>query len=227
MYRILLVEDDPDIREVITDYFEAKEKDRFAVDCAKDGDAGLTLAYERSYDALLLDIMMPQTDGFEVCREVRRESDVPIIFITAMAAQEDMLKGYALGCDDYVVKPFPLPVLYEKVSALIKRSKGLVRSPVLTCGSLTLDPNSGRVTSGDAKIALTAKEFSILKILLENKNKVISRDRLFRSLWGYDSDIDERNIDAHIKNIRKSLGENARLIRTVRGRGYIMEDRDE
>ncbi len=226
MYCILLIEDDPDIREVITDYFTAKSEGQISVDTASDGEEGLTLSYENTYDALLLDVMLPEMDGFEICRELRRESDVPIVFITALAAQRDMLKGYALGCDDYVVKPFPLPVLYEKLNALIKRSKGLVRTPMLTLGSVSLDPNSGRVYSMGEEIFLTAKEYSILKILLENKNRIVSREKLLLSLWGYDSDISERIIDTHIKNLRRALGENASMIRTVRMRGYIMEEKN-
>ena len=227
MYRILLMEDDPDIREIIVDYFEGKENNKYKLDCAEDGDIGLKLAYENSYDALLLDIMMPEVDGYTICRELRKNSDIPIVFITAMAAQENILRGYALGCDDYVVKPFRLAVLYEKVSALIRRFKGIVRCPMLSSGGVTLDPNSGKVISDDRELSLTAKEYAVLKILLENKGKIITRDRLICSLWGYDSVIDERNIDTHIKNLRKELGEKAYLIRTVRGRGYVMEARDE
>lgn len=226
MYRILLVEDDPDIREVITDYFQDKEKGRFVVDTAKNGSIGSELAYENVYDALLLDVMMPGMDGFSLCRELRRESDIPIIFISALGTQEEMLRGYALGCDDYVVKPFRLPVLYEKVCALINRSKGTVRSPLLTSGGIKVDPNSGRVLSDGEEVMLTAKEYSILKILLENKGMIVSRDTLIRCLWGYDTEIDERNIDVHIKNLRKALGANAFLIRTVRARGYMAEDRN-
>lgn len=223
MYKILLVEDDADIRELITDYFCAKSEGTITIDTAISGQQGVEKAYENTYDLLLLDVMLPELDGFEICKEVRHDSDVPIIFITARAREDDMLKGYALGCDDYVVKPFPLPILFEKVNALIKRSKGLVRLPQFYAGSLTLNPNNGKVISDGVEVALTSKEFSILKILFENKNKVVTRDALIRKLWGYDSDIDERIIDSHIKNLRKALGNNAKLIKTVRSRGYIME----
>ena len=138
MYRFLLVEDNKSISELIVNYFTKKEKGAFEVDTAADGQTGLEKAYDNHYDLLLLDIMLPELDGFELCREIRRESDVPIIFITARADESDMLKGYALGCDDYVVKPFPLPVLYEKVNALIKRSKGLAASSsTLASGRMT------------------------------------------------------------------------------------------
>ncbi|MBQ4105827.1 MAG: response regulator transcription factor [Clostridia bacterium] len=224
MYKILLVEDDPDIRELICDYFHAKSNNTICIETATDGQTGVEKAYENAYDVLLLDVMLPELSGFEICKEVRRDSDVPILFITARAAQEDMLHGYALGCDDYVVKPFPLAVLYEKVNALIKRSKGLVRQSVFTSGGLTLNPNNGKVLSESVEVTLTAKEYSILRILFENKGAVVSRDTLIRHLWGYDSDIDERIVDSHIKNLRKALGTNSKLIRTVRSRGYVLEE---
>lgn len=224
MYKILLVEDDADIREVICDYFDAKSEGSVTIDTAVSGQQGVEKAYENTYDLLLLDIMLPELDGFEICKQVRTESDVPIIFITARAAQSDMLKGYALGCDDYVVKPFPLPILFEKVNALIKRSKGLVRVPQFYLGSLTLNPNNGKVMSDGEKVALTSKEFSILKLLFENKGKIITRERIIRMLWGYDSDVDERIVDTHIKNLRKALKNNAKLVKTIRSRGYILEE---
>ena len=224
MYKILLVEDDADIREVICDYFDAKSEGSVTIDTAVSGQQGVEKAYENTYDLLLLDIMLPELDGFEICKQVRTESDVPIIFITARAAQSDMLKGYALGCDDYVVKPFPLPILFEKVNALIKRSKGLVRVPQFYLGSLTLNPNNGKVMSDGERVALTSKEFSILKLLFENKGKIITRERIIRMLWGYDSDVDERIVDTHIKNLRKALKNNAKLVKTIRSRGYILEE---
>ena len=127
MFGILLVEDDKNIGEVIYDFFDDKSKGKMRIDMAEDGMTALEKAYEKIYDLLILDIMLPELDGFSVCREVRKQSDVPIIFITARAAQEDVLNGYALGCDDYIVKPFSLPVFYQKAEALIRRSKGLVR----------------------------------------------------------------------------------------------------
>ena len=116
------------------------------------------MAYENPYDLLLLDVNLPKMDGFSICKEVRRYSDVPIMFITARVNEEDVLNGYALGCDDYIIKPFALPVIFEKVKALIKRSKGLVRSSVLTAGTLTLNPNNGIVISDGDEVDLTAKE---------------------------------------------------------------------
>ena len=168
---------------------------------------------------------LPEIDGFTLCKEIRRYSDVPIMFITARTSEADMLNGYALGCDDYIVKPIALPVFYEKVKALIKRSKGLVRHNLLTVGNVSLNPNNGVVVSDGEEVTLTAKEYAILKILLENKNSVVSREKIITAVWHYDTMIDERVLDTHIKNIRKALGENASVLKTVIRRGYKAEDK--
>lgn len=224
MYKILLVEDDINISQMLCDYFTDKSKDEIYIDVAHNGAIGVEKAYESTYDLLLLDIMLPEMNGFEICREVRRFSDVPIMFITALGDQEDILNGYALGCDDYIVKPFSLPVFYNKANALIKRSKGLVRSPLLKAGTISLNPNSGIVISDGKEVTLAPKDYIILKTLLEHKNNVVSREKLFTSTWGYDSDIDERALDTHIKNLRKALGSNSKLIKTVIKRGYKIGD---
>ena len=225
MYRILLVEDDKKIQALIVNYFLKKEKNAFEVDVASDGQTGFEKAYENHYDCLLLDVMLPELDGFEICKEVRRESDVPIMFITARGDESDILNGYALGCDDYVIKPLPLPVLYQKVNALIKRSKGLVRSKVFSAGTLSLNPNNGMVINDGEEIKLTAREYGILKVLMENKGSVISREKLLDLVWSYNSDMDERVLDTHVSNLRKALGSNGKLIKTVIRRGYKIEER--
>ena len=195
------------------------------VDVASDGQTGVEKAYENHYDCLLLDVMLPELDGFEICKEVRRDSDVPIMFITARGDESDILNGYALGCDDYVIKPLPLPVLYQKVNALIKRSKGLVRSKVFSAGTLSLNPNNGMVINDGEEIKLTAREYGILKVLMENKGSVISREKLLDLVWSYNSDMDERVLDTHVSNLRKALGSNGKLIKTVIRRGYKIEER--
>lgn len=222
MNRILLVEDDREIRDMICRFFQMK-KDNIIVDTAKNGEEGLDKTFESQYDLLLLDVMMPFLDGFEVCREVRRYSDIPIMFITARTTQEDMLTGYALGCDDYIIKPFPLPVLYEKVKALIKRSKGLVRSNLLSAGAITLNPNNGVVKCSGEEIELKAKEYGILRVLLENKGHIVPRETLLNKVWGYDALVDDRVLDTHIKNLRKALGNCKEQLKTIRRRGYKIE----
>lgn len=220
MYKILLVEDDKNICEMLCDYFYEKSGRTVSIDVASDGQTGVEKAYESHYDLLILDVMLPLMDGFEICRDVRRYSDVPIMFITARCDQEDILNGYALGCDDYIVKPFSLPVFYNKVNALIKRSKGLVRSSQLTAGAISLNPNNGIVICDGEELNLPAKEYSILKALLENKGNVVTRETLIRRAWDYDTCADDRALDTHIKLLRKALGEHSKLIKTVIKRGY-------
>lgn len=225
MYKILLIEDDKNICKMITDFFKIKSNSAVSIDTASDGQSGLEKAYENTYDLLLLDVMLSEIDGFEICREVRKYSDIPIMFITARTAQDDILTGYSLGCDDYIVKPFSMPVFYEKVNALIKRSKGLMRTNILTVGTLSLNPNNGIVISDGEEIILTAKEYALLKILLENKNCIVMRESLINKIWGYDNLVDERVLDTHIKNLRKRLKANSKLIKTVIRRGYRIEDK--
>ncbi len=225
MYKILLVEDDKYIREMIEDYFNCKGLGNYKIYTAENGQIGVEKAYEEVFDLLLLDIMLPELDGFEICREVRRYSDVPIMFITARTREEDMLKGYALGCDDYIIKPFSLSVLFEKVKALIKRSKGMVRSQLLTVGCLSLNPNNGIVICDEEELHLTSKEYKILQLLLENKNKVVSKEKIITNVWHYDTDVDDTVLYTHIRNLRKALKDNSNLIKTVVRRGYIMEDK--
>lgn len=223
MYRILLIEDDSDIQKMIKDFFKIKNKGITVIDTASNGQAGLEKAYEQRYDLLFLDIMLPEVDGFEICKEVRRYSDIPIMFITARTGQDDILKGYALGCDDYIVKPFSLPVFYEKAMALIRRSKGLVRYDTLKAGDITLNPNKGIVKVCGEEITLASKEYEILKLLIENKNTVVSRDEILDKVWGYDNSGDIRILDNHIKKLRKSLNKSSAMIKTVVRRGYRLE----
>lgn len=223
MTRILLVEDDAKICNMIENYFY-KKSDTFTIINAENGALGIEKAYTENPDLILLDVMLPEADGFEVCREIRRYNDVPIIFISARTSQDDMLTAYMLGCDDYIVKPFSLPLLYEKVRAMIKRSKGLVKADILSASEIALNPNTKIVISSNKEVELKAKEFGILMLLLENKNSVVSRETILDKIWGYDSLADNRVIDSHIKNLRKKLGENGKKIRTLRKLGYKIEE---
>lgn len=222
MYQVLLVEDDAQIREVITEYFNGKEEIRVSV--AKDGEEGLALVYETEYDLILLDIMMPGLDGFQLCREIRKSSIVPIIFLTARGREEDVLYGYDLGCDDYIVKPFSLAELYAKVKALLNRSKGLVGTKILQCGAISMNPATLTVTVEGKEIILPPKEYSILKYLLEHKGALVERENLLTRIWGYDYEGNERVVDNRIKNLRKELGNAGKQIRTIITKGYRMEE---
>lgn len=222
MFQILLVEDDKKIREGIEDFF--KTKSDIELHIAKDGDQGMNMLYENSFDLVLLDIMLPGVDGFTLCRELRRQSDAPIIFLTARGREEDILYGYDLGCDDYIVKPFSLATLYAKVNALLNRSKGMVLGKEIKVGAISMNPRTMQVMANEKEIELAPKEYVILKILMENKEMVVSRDTLIVRIWGYDYDGDERILDNHMKKLRKALGEGGKQIRTVFGKGYKMVD---
>ena len=198
-HKILIVEDEPKLREVLCDFFSSKGEDPFE---AQDGMEALALIEEQEFDAVLLDIMMPKLDGLSVCRAVRKNNDVPIVFLTALSDEEDKLMGYELGADDYVTKPFTMSVLYAKLMALIKR-------------------NQRNVLAGDR--TLTPKEFALLRCLMQNKNMVMSREQLLIKCWGYDYDGESRAVDTHIKRLREKLGDAADCIKTVIKAGYRLE----
>ena len=220
-FRILIAEDEPKLREVVCDYFASKGAVPVG---AADGTAALELAETEAFDAVLLDIMMPGLDGFSVCRALRRRSDVPIIFLTALSDEEDKLYGYELGADDYVTKPFTLSVLYAKTAALVKRSRGNMRSgDRLEAGGITVELSSRRVWAGRKEIFLTPKEYALLLCLMQNKNMVMSREQLLVKCWGYDYDGEDRAVDTHIRRLRDKLGEQAACIRTVIKAGYKLE----
>lgn len=222
-YRILLVEDDPQIREIIGDYFSAQGEDEIELICACDGEEGEERIAEMQYDLAILDVMLPGVDGFELCKRIRKTNMVPVIFLTARGREEDKLRGYLLGCDDYVVKPFSLAVLYAKVRALIKRDKGMVLSCVLRAGQIELDVARCTVKVKGETIALPPKEYALLRCLMERKGDVFSRDELLARVWGYDFEGTDRVVDNHVKKLRRRLGTAGKQIKTVTKKGYKME----
>ena len=225
---ILLAEDERDMREVLCDYFTAKSGGELTMISAPDGNTALHLIETQPFDLLLLDIMLPGTDGFALCRAAREQGDAPVLFVTAREDEQDKLHGYGLGADDYVVKPFSLAVLYAKAQALLRRSRGMTAAEVLRAGELELDPARGTVTADGQRIDLPPKEFALLRALMERKNRVLTRDELLDLAWGWDYDGTDRVIDGHIKKLRRALGKHADCIKTVVKRGYKLEvDRDE
>jgi len=222
--RLLLVEDDNELIEIITDYFVDKSAGTFQIDPARTGGEASQKMIENEYDLVLLDVMLPEIDGFTICRQLRQTSDVPIIFITARHNETDRLHGYHLGCDDYIAKPFSLAELYAKVIALIKRAKGTVRNDIITVGSIKLNPYRCTVYVNEVEVILAPKEFAILKILMENSGNIVSRESLITRIWGYDFEGNDRVVDNHVRKLRKSLGaEAATQIKTVFKRGYKLE----
>ena len=219
--KILIVEDEAKLREVLCDYFSSKGE---LPDEASNGVQALSLLEEKEYDAVLLDIMMPELDGLSVCRAVRRTNDVPIIFLTALSDEDDKLLGYELGADDYVTKPFTMSVLYAKTMALIKRNqRNVLAGGRMEAGGITLELSTARAFAGKKEIILTPKEFSILRCLMQNKNLVMSREQLLVKCWGYDYEGEARAVDTHIKRLREKLGDHADCIKTIIKAGYRLE----
>ncbi len=216
--RLLIIEDDFLMAEATADYFTGKGWD---VETKEDGISALELLQRQSFHLILLDVMMPGMDGFAVCREIRRNSDVPVIFITARVLEEDMLNGYSLGADDYVTKPFSLPVLYAKAMALTGRIQG--DTPMLEMGCLKVDVNNHKVWNDGQLLSLPPKEYDMLLFFLENPGRIYSREQLLIRFWGYDFDGNERVVDNHIKKLRKAIGSCGCKIETVRKAGYQLE----
>lgn len=198
--RILIVEDEPLLLEILCDYFRAKGDTPIGME---NGVKALSFLEDNQVDALLLDIMMPELDGFSVCRSVRKDSDVPIIFLTALSEEDDKLRGYELGADDYVTKPYSMAVLYAKTKALIARSRGVMcTGGILSVGGVILNLNTHRAVIGGRDVELPNREFLLLRCFMENKNQVLSREQLLRKVWGYDYEGDERTVDTHVKKLR-------------------------
>ena len=222
--RILLVEDDPALRETITCYLEAKSENTWAVISASDGDIGMREILTHSYDVILLDIMLPGKDGFALCAEARKRTNVPVMFLTARAMEEDKLTGYDLGCDDYLVKPFSLAELFVRIKALLRRSEGTAESKHLCCGPITLNETTGQVILNGASLDLPRREYQLLRYLLEHKNALLTRDQLLDAVWGQDFEGTDRAVDNQIRKLRKDLGPAGTCIRTVIGMGYRLEE---
>lgn len=223
-YRILLVEDDEALRETVTDYLTAKGQGTMEIISAKNCAEGEKWAAELKFDLALLDVMLPDGDGFSLCRVLRQEGDMPLMFLTARAMEEDKLRGFSLGCDDYLVKPFSLAELFVRVKALLRRSGG-ESMEVLSAGNVELTPKLGRVTVNGENLELTRREYQVLKYLMEHKNHVVTRDALLDGVWGMDFEGNDRVVDNHIRKLRKALGKEARIIRTMIGVGYRLEEK--
>ena len=221
--KILLVEDDLQICKVIQKYFSDQGA---AITPVTDGQAAMELAEKEigKYSLALLDIMLPGADGFTICRTIRRNSDIPVIFITAKGREEDILRGYALGCDDYIVKPFLLSALYAKCLALVKRTEQQADT-VLTCGAITLDTKKLTCCVNGQEIELTPKGFAILCYMMEHEGWVIDRDTLLNRVWGEQYFGIDRVVDNHVKRLRKALGSAGSQIHTVFGRGYKLTEK--
>lgn len=215
---LLIVEDDPKIRKMMALYFQEK----FNVLEAESGTDAITIFRAEQIDIVFLDLMLPEVDGLRVCEVLRERSDVPIIMLTAKSQEEDKLRGYACGADEYVTKPFSLKVLEARAEALLRRKDGVVsrQSRIDEFSGFRIDLETGELTLDGAAISLTRKENDLLLLLVRNRGQILSKERILDSVWGFDYDGDPRTVDTTVKRVREKLGKRKELIQTVRGRGY-------
>lgn len=220
--KILVVDDEPRMRKLVKDFLIRQD---YEVLEAGDGEEALDVFYEEKGIALiLLDVMMPRLNGWEVVKEIRNTSKVPIIMLTAKADEEDELQGFALGVDEYISKPFSPKILVARVEAILRRTNKIGEgAQTRTVGGITLDKTSHTVVIDDKKIELSYKEFELLDYFMENQGIALSRDKILDAVWNYDYFGDARTIDTHVKKLRAKLGEKGEYIQTIWGLGYKFE----
>src|SRR5690625_2813464 len=231
--KILVVDDEERIRRLIRMYLEREE---LSVDEAEDGEQALKMALDNDYDVILLDIMMPEMDGIEVCEKLRVEKNTPVIMLTAKGEESNRVQGFEVGADDYIVKPFSPREVVLRVKAVLRRTGTIVGDHTPQAGNLiifphlTIDLDAYRVTSDDKEIALTPKEYELLLFLAQSPDKVYKREDLLKEVWQYEFFGDLRTVDTHVKRLREKLSsvskEAAKMIVTVWGIGYKLEVED-
>ena len=224
MHTILLVEDERMLRELVGDYLTRRSGGQWRVLPAADGGEALLLAASQPLDLAILDVMLPDIDGFALCRELRSGSDLPILFLSARSAEEDRLRGYGLGADDYMTKPFSQAELFAKAAALLRRSKGEMGRDLLVSGGVAVDIPAHAALVDGKRVDLPPKELAILRLLLEERGRVLRREDLLLRLWGWDYEGSDRVVDTHVKNLRRALGPWARCLKTVFKTGYKWEE---
>ena len=224
MHTILLVEDERTLRELVGDYLTRRSGGQWRVLPAADGGEALLLAASQPLDLAILDVMLPDIDGFALCRELRSGSDLPILFLSARSAEEDRLRGYGLGADDYMTKPFSQAELFAKAAALLRRSKGEMGRDLLVSGGVAVDIPAHAALVDGRRVDLPPKELAILRLLLEERGRVLRREDLLLRLWGWDYEGSDRVVDTHVKNLRRALGPWARCLKTVFKTGYKWEE---
>ncbi len=227
MPKILVVEDDTDIQELLWNFLREAGYD---VTVSGDGLETVALFQRERFDLILLDVMLPKLDGFGVLELIRQSSRIPVVMLTALGGEEEQIRGLDMQADDYIVKPFSMPVLVRKIAAVLRRGGGKEETAggedhAIVYGRLSLDPDSHTAEADGENIELTQKEFEILRELLTHQGRVFSREQLLEKIWGYDFYGDERVVDTHIKNLRKNPAID--FIQTVRGVGYRVEKQNK
>lgn len=222
--RILLVEDDVAIAQSLK---EGLEDEAYAVDVVHDGNEGYRTATADDYDVIILDVMLPEMNGYEVCRALRKDGNqTPIFMLTARDAERDIVEGLDMGADDYLAKPFSFEVLLARLRALLRRPNEKLEE-VLRVGDLTLDPSLKKVTRAAQEISLTAKEYAVLEYLMRNAGKVLSKEQIISHVWDFDADVLPNNVELFIMFLRRKIDKpfDSKLIHTVPGFGYKLEDK--
>ena len=219
--KILVVDDESRMRKLVKDFLTKKN---FQVLEAGDGEEAIDIFYKEKDSALLiLDVMMPQMDGWEVCREIRKNSKVPIIMLTARGDERDELLGFELGVDEYISKPFSPKILVARVEAILRRTGQSNPDEILSAGGIVIDKAAHQATVDDKPMDLSFKEFELLTYFLENEGIALSREKILNSVWNYDYFGDARTIDTHVKKLRSKMGDKGEYIKTVWGMGYKFE----
>ena len=223
MSKILIIEDEAAIADLEKDYLELSD---FQVDICLTGDEGLQTALAGNYDLVILDLMLPGMDGFEVCKKIREVKNIPILMVSAKKDDIDKIRGLGLGADDYMTKPFAIEELLARIRVGLKKHRAVAAAPaanVLTAGKLVLDPAKYSVTMDGAPISLTKKEFDLLKYLMQHKGQAVTRDALLSDVWGYDYAGDTNVVDVYIRYLRHKIDEpfGVKTIHTIRAVGYM------
>ena len=223
--KILVVDDESRMRKLVRDFLE---RAGFQVLEAGDGMDALDVFYDnQDIGLIILDVMMPKMDGWEVCREIRKESKVPIIMLTARGEERDELNGFELGVDEYISKPFSPKILVARVNALLRRTSGLAMDQTVSAGGIEIDKAAHIVKIDGNPVDLSFKEFELLTYFMENQGIALSREKILNNVWNYDYFGDARTIDTHVKKLRSKLGEEGNLIKTIWGMGYKMDETAE
>lgn len=220
--KILVVDDESRMRKLVKDFLTRHD---YTVIEAENGSEALDIFFEDNSIALvILDVMMPVMDGWDVCREIRQYSKVPIIMLTAKSDERDELKGFQLGVDEYISKPFSPKILVARVEAILRRTKVASEKENLSAGGIDIDMLAHEVTIDGRRIDLSYKEFELLTYFVENKGIALSREKILNSVWNYDYFGDARTIDTHVKKLRSKLGDKGDMIKTIWGMGYKLEE---
>lgn len=219
--KILVVDDESRMRKLVKDFLT---KNNYEVLEAEDGAQALDVFFrEKDVSLILVDVMMPKMDGYQVCKEIREYSKVPIIMLTAKADEQDELKGFQYGVDEYITKPFSPKILVARVEAVLRRAGSGTSEELLQVGQITIDKTAHIVTIGEKQVELSYKEFELLTYFLENKGIALSREKILDHVWNYDYFGDARTIDTHVKKLRSKMGEQGNCIKTIWGMGYKFE----